>query len=259
MALAETVPPEGWTTPFSDSAEFYDAIYLRERDYAAQADHLKQLLLGLNPEARTLLDVACGTGLHIEQLRNWFECEGIDIEEAMLRIARRRNPAVRFHIADMCEFETGRQYDAVTCLFSSITYAGDVEGLTRTLRCFAAHLAPGGVCVVEPFIPRESWVDQPTGRVRYAERPDLAVAAVDRAVRTGASVVREVAYAAATPAGLRQVYERHEFGLFSSEEYLAAFASVGFDVQHDPGGFDSARGLYVARLSTSGDGRATRP
>jgi hypothetical protein len=80
----------------------------------------------------------------------------------------------------------------------------------------------------------------------------------DRAARTGARVVREVAYAAATPAGRRQVWERHEFGLFSSDEYLTAFARVGFDVEHNPGGFEATWGLYVARLSPSPDARPTR-
>lgn len=165
----------------------------------------------------------------------------------MLRIARRRNPGVQFHLGDMRTFDTGRHYDALTCMFSSITYAGDVDGLVRTLHCFASHLVPGGACVVEPFIPRESWVDKPTGHVRYAEGTDLTVAAVDRAVRSGTTVVREIAYAAATLTGLEQVRERHVFGLYSSQEYLSAFRDAGFEVEYDPQGFDATRGLYLAR------------
>jgi predicted TPR repeat methyltransferase len=241
------MPGQYWTTPFSDSARFYDAIYLGERDYSQQANHLAVLLRRLNPSAQTLLDVACGTGLHIEQLRHRFHCEGLDREEAMLRIARLRNPGVHFHLGDMRTFHTGRQYDALTCMFSSSSYAGNVDGVVRSLRCFARHLVPGGACVVEPFIPRESWVDQLTGHVRYAEGTELTVAAVDRAVRTGTTVVREIAYSAATPTGLEQLRERHVFGLYSSREYLSAFRDAGFEVEHDPQGFDATRGLYLAR------------
>jgi len=242
-----------WTAPFSESAEFYDALYTAERDYAAQATRVAALARTVRPGAATVLDVACGTGLHLEQLRQHFICEGVDASEAMLRIAQRRNPGLRFHLADMRSFAIGRRYDVLICLFSSITYAGDLPGLRRTLKTFAAHLVPGGVCLVEPFLPYEQWVDLPTGHLRTVDLPDLTVAMVDRARRRGRSVVREVAYAVATPNGVRQVLERHTFGLFSSDEYVDAFRGAGFEVTFDPEGFDPTRGLYVARLRPRGE------
>ncbi len=136
----------------------------------------------------------------------------------------------------------------VTCLFSSITYAGDLSGLRRTLQTFAEHLVPGGGCLVEPFVPYDEWVDLTTGHLRAVDLPDLTVAMVDRARRDGRTVVREVAYAAATPSGIRQVLERHTFGLFSRDEYVDAFRHAGFEVNFNPEGFDPARGLYVGRL-----------
>ncbi len=242
-----------WTSPFSDSAEFYDALYTVERDYAAQATRLVELVRAALPGAVTLLDVACGTGLHIEQLRQHYHCEGVDASVEMLRIARRRNPGLRFHLGDMRSFATGRRYDVVTCLFSSITYARDLPGLQRTAQTFAAHLVPNGICLVEPFIPYERWVDLPTGDLRTVNLPHLTVAMVDRAQRRGRSVLREVAYAVATPNGIRQVLERHTFGLFSANDYVDAFGSAGFEVTFDSEGFDSARGLYVARLRSAGE------
>lgn len=80
MAQPAALPPQYWTTPFSDSASFYDAIYTGERDYSQQADRVAVLLLRLNPSTQTLLDVACGTGLHIEQLRRRFHCEGLVLQ-----------------------------------------------------------------------------------------------------------------------------------------------------------------------------------
>lgn len=246
-ADAAAPTPAKSAQPFSDSAEFYDAIYTAERDYASQARRVAELVLELNPAAQTLLDVGCGTGLHIEHLRHRFVCEGVDVSAAMLRIASHRNPGVRFHRGDMRDLDTGRSYDGLICMFSSITYAQDLAGLERTLSRFAAHLVPGGACLIEPFIPLESWVDEPTGHVRFADLPELAVAAVDRAVREGRTVVREIAYAASTSMGLRQIWERHVFGLFTTEEYVKAFRGAGFEVEHDRQGFDLARGLYVAR------------
>jgi hypothetical protein len=53
-----------------------------------------------------------------------------------------------------------------------ITYAGTIEGLHAVLSNFADHLEPGGVCIIEPYIRPEEWVDGVLG-VRTAERHEL--------------------------------------------------------------------------------------
>lgn len=55
---------------FSKSAELYDQIYLEFKDYKAEAQRISELLAGEHPSARTLLDVACGTGEHA--MREFF-------------------------------------------------------------------------------------------------------------------------------------------------------------------------------------------
>src|SRR6476660_7206403 len=99
-----------WTLPFTASAEFYDAIYTKERDYAEQATQLARLVNRFNPAATSLLDVACGTGLHLEPLSQLYNCEGLDKSPQVLEFARRRNPTMAFHQGDMRQFSTGRTY-----------------------------------------------------------------------------------------------------------------------------------------------------
>ncbi|TSA50235.1 class I SAM-dependent methyltransferase, partial [archaeon] len=64
--------------------------------------------------------MACGTGKHIEYLKDQFEIEGLDISREMLEIAHVRNPNVTFHQADMTDFDLGKKFDVITCLFSAI-------------------------------------------------------------------------------------------------------------------------------------------
>ena len=40
----------------------------------------------------TLLDVGCGTGMHMAALRDRYACEGLDVDRAMLAIAAERLP-----------------------------------------------------------------------------------------------------------------------------------------------------------------------
>jgi SAM-dependent methyltransferase len=63
--------------PFEQSVAYYDAIY-GYKDYAAEAGRLHELIQQRRPGARTLLDVACGSGRHIEHLAAFYDVTGVD-------------------------------------------------------------------------------------------------------------------------------------------------------------------------------------
>ena len=115
---------------FRHSARFYDALY-SWKDYAGECDRLRELIAERAPGARTMLDVACGTGLHLALLRDYFEVEGADLDPEMLAIAAERLPGVPLHEADMVMIDLGREFDVVTCLFSSVGYTVTVERLRQ--------------------------------------------------------------------------------------------------------------------------------
>ncbi len=233
--------------PFSRSAHVYDLIHAKGRDYASQAQLIKKWIGERRPRSSTLLDVACGTGLHLSYLRNSYEAAGIDICSAMLTIARSRNPEVPLYLGDMRTFRLDTLYDVIICLFSSITYADTTGGLNASLENFARHLRPNGLCIVEPYIPPEAWHDGVLG-LKTAESGRLKVAMVDRAERSGSRVRREIAYAVASTERIEQIYEEHTFPLFSRKEYEEAFRLAGFAVDFDDCGFTPGRGMYLGVL-----------
>ena len=141
---------------FSKTTHLYDAIY-SAKDYAGEAWRLKAFIAEhKRSTGNTLLDIACGTGGHVPYLRDDFVYEGLDLDPQMLAIARERNPGIDFHQGDMCDFGLGRQFDIVTCLFSSIGYARTVAKLEQAVATMARHLLPGGVLLVGPFFPPEA-------------------------------------------------------------------------------------------------------
>ena len=142
------------------AAAYYDAVHAsRGKDYAAEAATVDAAIRAHGRSSgQRLLDVACGTGLHLRHLRDHYAVEGIDVDEGMLAIARERlGPDVPLHHGDMRAFDLGRTFDAVTCLFSAIGHVRTVAGLRRAIARMAAHLAPGGVLVVEPWIHPPDW------------------------------------------------------------------------------------------------------
>jgi len=197
------------------------------------------------PAARTLLDVACGTGAHLAELRRWYEVEGVDLDSELLEVARERLPGVPLHEGDMTGFDLGREFDVVTCLFSSIGYVRTHDGLVRATASLARHVAPGGVLIVEPWLEPGDWEPGRIGSV-FVDEPDLKVARMNVG---GSAEVMDMHYLVATPDGVESFVERHELGVFSRDEHIEAFRAAGLTVEHDPEGL-MGRGLYIGTRGT---------
>jgi len=229
---------------FSNSAHIYDAVY-SFKDYAAESERLHALIEERSPGATTLLDVACGTGKHLEQLRTWYEVSGLDLDPELLEIAKGRLGDVELHQGDMTSFSLGRRFDVVTCLFSSIGYVGTVDGLGAAVAAMARHLNPGGVLIVEPWLTPDVWmVDRP--HLLSVDEPDLKIVRMTVSGREGRLAIMNFEYLIGTPAGIESFSERHEAALFTDEEYREAFTGAGLTVDHDPDGL-TGRGLYIAQ------------
>jgi SAM-dependent methyltransferase len=229
---------------FRASARFYDAIY-GFKDYEGEAAAIDQRIQRARPGASTLLDVACGTGGHLRYLHERYVCEGVDLAEEQLAIARERLPDVPLHLADMTSFDLGRRFDAVVCMFSSIGYAGTLEGLHAAIAAMAAHLNPGGVLIVEPWLEPDAWED---GHLSFlaVDEDDIKIARMARSETDGRLAVMAFEYLVLTHEhDVEHFVERHELALFTVAEYLRAFAAAGLDAEHDPEGL-IGRGLYTA-------------
>ncbi len=230
---------------YARSADYYDAIYAW-KDYAGEARRIRALVARFGPSrARTLLDVACGTGSHLARLRRWYEVTGVDRDPAMLRVARRKLPGVRLVRAPMQTFDLGRQFDVVTCLFSAIGYVPGRRDLRRTARRLAAHLAPGGLALVEAWLT--------PGQYRAGgfhaqllgteERP---IARMNLSERRGDRSILDMHHLAAGPRGVEHWVERHDLGLFTEAEYVGAFRAAGLRARFLRDGLHPGRGLVVA-------------
>jgi len=228
---------------YSRRPDLYDLEY-SFKDYAAEVERIEAIVRARNADARTLLDVACGTGRHLELLRQRFETvEGVDADEGMLAVARERLPGVALHHGDMRTFDLGHEFDAVTCLFSSIGFAQDLAQLAAAAQRLAAHLTSGGVLVVEPWITPDEWRPS-TPHVLSAEGAGVVLARVTVSGRDGRLATMEMHYALGTPDGIETWDRNHALALYTVDEMQTAFEEAGLEVEHDPDGL-MGRGLYV--------------
>jgi SAM-dependent methyltransferase len=230
---------------YNQSARYYDALYgSLGKDYAGEAERITEIIAErCRSGGNALLDVACGTGKHIECLRGRFACEGLDVARSMIEIATERNPGVPFHLGDMIGFNLSKRFDTIICMGGAIAYAPNAQRLDQTLQTFGRHLKAGGAVIIEPWVRPEDWQDGAVHAL-FVDDPDLKVARMSVSRRDANVSVLNFHYMVASRDGIRTFTEPHRLTLFTDDEYRNAFRKAGLFVDHEPGGF-AGRGLYV--------------
>lgn len=218
--------PEG---SYEKSARIYDLLYVGTgiKDYHAETEDLRRIVEESCPGARTLLDVGCGTGAHLVELRQWYEVEGADLSPAMLAVARERLPGVRLHEADMRTLDLGRSFDAVICLFSSIGHVTNPAEMRLAVGRLAAHVAPGGVLILDGWVRPDEW--------RESFRPEPDIAQDDQTLivrlaftrREGNITELDMHHLVQTAKGIDHFVESHRLALTPTEDYVSAVESAG--------------------------------
>jgi SAM-dependent methyltransferase len=225
-----------------DLTTAYELIYTvaAGKDYRREAHDITALIRQRHPTADSLLDVACGTGLHLSHLRTSFaHVEGLELSEPMRKAAVTRLDGIAVHAGDMRDFHLNRTFSAVTCLFSSIGYARSVDELQQTLDCLAAHLEPGGVLLLEPWFTPSQWIAGPvdTGTAGNGQRHLTRMCI---AHHTGTASTLTMHYLLGeTGTGIRHWIEEHTLTLFTNEQYQHAIQQAGLhNVEWLPGWYD---------------------
>lgn len=230
---------------FSKSAQYYDEIYAAvDKDYAAEASKAHKFIQAYKKsKGKALLDVACGTGFHASLLGKYYQVEGVDLDPEMLTVAKKKHPKIRFHQGDMVNFDLGRRFDVIVCLFSSVGYVRTKSRLQKAIKNMGKHLLPGGVLLIEPWFTPEQWHP---GRASMIEvnKPDLKIVRMSYSAQKGKISTIEFQYLIGTAKGIEHSVEIHELGLFTHKEYMEAFKAARLNVVHDSEGLDG-RGLYI--------------
>lgn len=226
---------------FTESADIYDLVY-SFKDYKKEAEEIKELIRSKKPEARSILDIGCGTAEHHIHLKDIFSIDGIDINDKFVSIASRKNPFGSYSIDDMASFDLHKKYDIIMCLFSSIGYLKTVDQIISALKCFNDHLNPGGLLLLEPWFTPENY----TGKIGMStyEKNDLKICRMAHGYADGIYSILNFHYLIATPdKGVRHLDERHELRMTSTEEMMSALNQAGFIARFDNTGL-IGRGMY---------------
>lgn len=210
-------------------ADFYDL----ENGWGPDFD----FCVALAREAKSVLDLGCGTGELTAALAEGREVVGVDPAGAMLAVARRRRGGgnVTWIEGDARNLTLDRRFDLVLLTGHAFQVFLTLEDQAAVLTTIARHLAPGGRFIFDSRNPAfEAW---------KTWTPEESRRELTHPVFGRAEAWNDAAH---DPASGLVTYETH-YRIVSSGKRLSATAQIRFTPKEELAELIEAAGLDVER------------
>ncbi|MBE7519545.1 MAG: methyltransferase domain-containing protein [Thermoflexaceae bacterium] len=216
-------------------------------DYADEAELYRRLAAeACAVPPRTLLELGSGGGNNASHYRAHFQATLADLSPAMLAISRELNPECEHIEGDMRSLRLGRLFDVVL-VHDAVMYLLTGDDLRACMATAFAHCRPGGVAIFAPDCTRETFTpgtshgghDGDGRALRYLEwtwDPDPS----------DTQYTVDFAYLLREGESVRVEQDRHIFGLFSRDEWLAWLREAGFAEARVTPGVEEGLEVFVA-------------
>jgi SAM-dependent methyltransferase len=229
--------------PFREYAQYYDLLY-RDKDYARETEFVVQLFdrwLAKPSDQIAVLDLACGTGRHAQELaRLNYKVEGSDISADMVAVASEQanKQGLNIHYYNesfqSCD-RIARKYDAVIIMFSAINYLTEYRDFSKALKNIRALLRDGGVLIFDFWNGNAVINDFSPVRIKRVEGEGRSVMRISS---TSLDKVLQIATVKfdfmlmQSGSIVREFSEVHSIRYFFPQEMMDLLRANGFEVVH---------------------------
>jgi len=215
-----------WGDAATEYAHYCQCVAGRIRQYAERP-------------ATTLLDIGCGGGKNVLNLKREFKVIGVDLSSTMLEQAKELNPECTFVQGDMRTIGLGRAFDAVL-MDDAISHMNCRADFVAAFRTAHAHLNPGGVLIATPDVTIETFRQNKT-TTTPATRDGLDVVFIENVYDpdpTDEQYETTILYLIRDHGRLRIEMEHWTMGIFSLDTWRQVLRETGFEVhegRYNPG------------------------
>jgi SAM-dependent methyltransferase len=218
-------------------------------DAATEYAHYCQHVVGLihqyaKRKAHTLLDIGCGGGKNVLNLKRQFNVTGVDLSTAMLAQAKDLNPECTFFQGDMRTCRLGKAFDAVL-MDDAISHMSCLTDFEAAFRTAHDHLKPGGVLVTTPDVTTETFQQNKTNTTQ-ATQDALDVVFVENVYDpdpTDEQYETTILYLIRYQGRLRIETDHWTMGIFSLDTWRRVLRKTGFEVHE--GQYSAGDGEYT--------------
>lgn len=208
-------------------------------EYARYCDHVVRLIRQYAQRSvESLLNIGCGGGKNVFNLKKNFRVLGLDLSPTMLSLATKLNPECEFVEGDMRNFSLGRSFDSIL-VDDGISYMSNCPDLSSTLQTAFHHLAPCGVMVVTPDVVTENFCQNQTtathasGNAKPANIDVVFIENVYDPDPTDEHYEATMLYMIRENGSLRIETDRFTLGLFSIDTWKRILSETGFMVHQE--------------------------
>ena len=249
-----------------------DLARLYDLDFAEDPGDVDMYLSIARRTGGPILELAVGTGrVAVPLAAAGYDVAGVDIDPQMLARARERAAAagqsagrldlIEANILDLRLDDAGRYMLAIIAL-NSLMLLGSREAQREAIRTTARHLAPGGLAVVDVWLPDADDLARFDGRVvlEYVRAPDdgpvVTKASSAQHEASSQQVTLTTIYEESPPGGdVRRWVRVDRLRLVGADELRGFAEDVGLEVEQLAGGYDlsplgpaSDRAVLIATL-----------
>lgn len=171
---------------FKQYSDFYDLLY-NDKDYTREVNYIDQIIKERFKDAKTILDLGCGTGIHANLLATMgYEVVGIDFSDDMIRIANEKknnqyilnSEKLNFYKGDVTNLELGKKFDVVLSLFHVFSYLNSNKSVLSGFETINKHLKLGGLAIFDFWYGPGVLTDLPQVRNKLLEDEKLKISRI---------------------------------------------------------------------------------
>ena len=127
-------------------AKHYDAVMGEPKTKVA---FIEKSIKQQKPNAKKVLEIACGTGSVLKLLEKKYGVYGLDISTGMLSLAKKKVKSGEFFHQDMTKFNIDEKFDIILCVFDSINHLLKFSQWQQVFSRVNRHLVDDGIFIFD--------------------------------------------------------------------------------------------------------------